>query len=274
MFEILLNFFQKYNIDCVSAVPLEACRIKKPYLLERHGITDGSAVIFAVPYYTRACEDDTRNLSSYAVARDYHLFFQSLFDELIPLLKERLPQNKFAGFADHSPIDEIHAAAIAGLGIIGKNGLLITPRYSSYVFLGALITDCPLPCETHPIEYCEHCGACQAVCPAKDNKACLSSLTQKKGILSNGEQAYLRQCGSVWGCDRCQEVCPHTKKAIRDRSIYSPIPYFTEHTLPHLDTTILHAMSEEEFRARAYAWRGRETIERNLQLMEKGEPIC
>jgi len=274
MFEILLNFFEKYKIDCFSTLSLEACKIQKPYLLERCGITDGSVIIMAIPYYTSACRDPDRNLSAYAVAQDYHLFFKQLFDRLLPTLQTQFPKNKFAGFADHSPIDEIHAAAVSGLGIIGANGLLITPKYSSYVFLGEIITDMSLPSEIHEIRLCENCGACQRACPAGDGLPCLSSLTQKKGALSEREQSYIASYGSVWGCDICQTVCPHTKKALDNGTAFSPIPYFSQQTLPRLSTDILNEMDDKDFSMRAYSWRGRETIKRNLELIEKGELSC
>lgn len=273
MFEILLNILKKYHIDCVSALPLDACRVKKPYLLERCGIAEGSVVMLAVPYYTPACDTSERNLSAYAVARDYHLFFKDLFDELIPPLQEKFPKHKFVGFADHSPIDEIHAAASAGLGVIGKNGLLITPKYSSYVFLGALFTDMVLPSVTHEVQSCEGCGVCLKKCPSRDG-VCLSSLTQKKGDLTKQEESLIRESQCVWGCDVCQEVCPHTERAKKSGSIFSPISFFSEATLPRLSSEALNDMSDEDFRARAYSWRGRETIERNLKLFEKGDSLC
>ncbi|MBQ5892842.1 MAG: epoxyqueuosine reductase, partial [Clostridia bacterium] len=235
----------------------------KPYLLERAGITSGSAVILAVPYFTPACASPERNLSAYAVGRNYHAFFDALFEELLPLLKERYPEHRFAGFADHSPIAEIEAASRAGLGVIGKNGLLLTERYSSYVFLGELLTDAPLPYTLVEPRFCESCGLCQKICPMEKIGTCLSALTQKKGELDEAEIAALRCYGSCWGCDLCQEVCPHTVRAIQSGSIYTPIPYFHENNIPRLNLAILDAMEEDEFQKRAYSWRKRETIRRN-----------
>ncbi|MBQ1261420.1 MAG: epoxyqueuosine reductase [Clostridia bacterium] len=247
----------------------------KPYLLERAGITSGSAVILAVPYFTPACASPERNLSAYAVGYNYHAFFDALFEELLPLLKERYPEHRFAGFADHSPIAEIEAASRAGLGVIGKNGLLLTERYSSYVFLGELLTDAPLPYTLVEPRFCESCGLCQKICPMEKIGTCLSALTQKKGALDEAEIVALRRYGSCWGCDLCQQVCPHTVRAIQSGSIYTPIPYFHENNIPRLNLAILDAMEEDEFQKRAYSWRKRETIRRNLLLLqekdEKGE---
>ena len=275
MFAFLSEILQKNHIDCFAALPLSACRVTKPYLLERAGITSGSAVILAVPYFTPACASPERNLSAYAVGYNYHAFFDALFEELLPLLKERYPKHRFAGFADHSPIAEIEAASRAGLGVIGKNGLLLTERYSSYVFLGELLTDAPLPYILVEPRFCESCGLCQKICPMEKIGTCLSALTQKKGALDEAEIAALRRYGSCWGCDLCQEVCPHTVRAIQSGSIYTPIPYFHENNIPRLNLAILDAMEEDEFQKRAYSWRKRETIRRNLLLLqekdEKGE---
>ena len=278
MFAFLTEFFLKEGLELFSPIPLSACEIRKPYLLEREGIAEGTAVMLAVPYFSRACLAPDRNLSAYAVSRDYHGYFRDLFGRLLPLLRETFPNEKWAGFADHSPIAELQAAARAGLGVIGKNGLLITERYSSYVFLGELVTTAVLPSNVGPVRSCSGCGKCRAACPMDEIGTCLSALTQQKGTLTAEEQAHLLRYGSVWGCDVCQEVCPHTLRAIREETIFSPLPYFQTDLIPRLTVEILDGMDDETFAARAYAWRGRETIRRNLLLAEsgtgKGEDPC
>ena len=270
MFSFLSDFFAKKRIDCYAFVPLNACSIVRPYLLEREGIgTNGTVCMLAVPYYTRSCDSADRNLSAYAVSCDYHLFYKELFSELIPLLKEHFPQYHSQGFADHSPINEIDAAARAGLGVIGKNHLLLTKKYSSYIFLGEIITDAVLPCSDRPIDFCKDCGACASVCPMQQCTTCLSALTQKKGVLTEEEESNILAHGSAWGCDLCQEVCPYTRRAKESGSLYSPIPFFEEDSIPHLTEENLALMPDEEFAKRAYSWRGRETILRNLRIFEK-----
>ena len=276
MFEILLNFLQKKNIDLVGALPLSACRIIRPYLLERAKIQRGTVFMLAIPYYTRACEDEGRNISAYAVSRDYHLFFENLYEELLPYLAEYFPTAHFAAFADHSPISELHAAARAGLGVIGKNGLLLTKKYGSYVFLGEIVTDIEIPCEVQEVKLCEDCGACADACPSivSEKSVCLSALSQKKGELSEDEQRLLFSTNTVWGCDRCQECCPYNQRARKAGTIYSPIPFFNENTLPSPTVEEIENMSDADFAARAYSWRGRDTILRNLRLLEKGDTQC
>ncbi len=272
MFTILSTFLQKNYIKLYSYIPLADCKIKKPYLLERAGISSGTVVMLAVPYYTHICNTRERNLSAYAVSRDYHLFFRRLYDELLSLLQAHFPAAKFAAFADHSPIDEIHAAAASGLGVIGKNGLLLTEDYGSYIFLGEIITDLQISCKVQEVQTCTDCGACIKACPARiKNIDCLSALTQKKGTLTADEEKDILELNSVWGCDVCQAVCPYNKRALQSGSIYSPIPFFEDSAIAVLRTSDLNEMSDEEFSARAYSWRGKETILRNLKLFEKGD---
>ena len=276
MFEILLKILQKKNINLVGALPLSACRIIRPYLLERANIQSGTVFILAVPYFSRACEDETRCISAYAVPRDYHLFFKELYQEVLPCLTKAFPTSHFAAFADHSPISELHAAARAGLGVIGKNGLLLTEQYGSYIFLGEIITDMEIPCEVQEVKFCQECGACSSACPSivSEKSVCLSALSQKKGNLNQEEENILLKTDTVWGCDRCQECCPYNHRAKKNGSIYSPIPFFNQNTLSSPSVKKIENMSDEEFAMRAYSWRGRDTILRNLRLREKGDTLC
>lgn len=278
MFSILSKILQKKFIELFSLIPLKHCRIIKPYLLERTGISNGTAIMIAIPYFTQAAMDSKRNISAYAVSKDYHLYFAELFNEIIPQLKQVYPEYQFYGFADHSPIAEIDAAAASGLGIIGKNGLLITEKYSSYVFIGEIITDMMTPCSVTPIRFCENCNKCKSYCPSQSCGDCLSALTQKKGDLTDTERNHLTYFQSAWGCDICQEVCPHTQKAIENKTIFSPIPFFEQDPIAHVTTQIIDNMTDTEFSKRAYAWRGRETIHRNLEMIDdaqkKGASKC
>ena len=164
----------------------------------------------------------------------------------------------------------MNAAAAAGLGIIGWNHLLISEKYSSFIFLGEIVTDLELPSKLREIGFCENCGICASACPVDLSvEDCLSALTQKKGTLTAAEEEKILRHGLVWGCDRCQTACPHTQRAIEGGTIYSPIDFFSEKCIPTLTADALEGMSDEDFCTRAYSWRGRETILRNLKLFEK-----
>ena len=260
------------GISLVSPLSLSDCTLQKPYLLERAGIQGGTAILFAVPYYTTNCDLEASNISAYAVSRDYHLFFKKLFDDILPILQAEFPENRFAGFTDHSPIAEAQAAVRAGLGFWGCNHLFLTDKHSSFVFLGEIITDAVINAPAKKEAQCPGCGACKAACPVGlEITRCHSALTQKKGELTEDEIAQLRAHGSAWGCDICQLVCPVTKKARASGTLYTTIPFFLESARTPLSKKDVEEMSDEEFSGRAYSWRGKQTILRNLQLLEKGE---
>ena len=270
IFDRISHMLIERGLDCFSPIRLSDCKIIKEYLLEKAGISsnEGTAIMIAVPYMVNDGFDG--NISEYAKARDYHLFFASLFNDILPDLRREFPEYSFIGFADHSPIDEINAAALAGLGIIGTNGLLITEKYSSFVFVGEIITNAIAECEKHKIKLCEDCGLCRSSCPTGcDKLGCLSAVTQKKGELTNEEKELIVSHRSAWGCDICQKVCPHTKKAIACGSVYSPIPFFKKKRIPHITYDMIEKMSEADFKERAYSWRGKAVLLRNLKLLEQ-----
>lgn len=270
----LAELLTERGIDLFGFLPLGACVIQRKYLLERVGIGDGSIAIFAMPYYTSAC-DSPKNLSSYAVSKDYHRYFQALSEELLGLLRAEFPEHRFAAFADHSPINEREAAAMAGIGILGKNGLLITKKYSSFVFLGEIITDAFFEADVQEIKHCHACGACEAACPLARGEisTCLSEITQRKTSLSPCEEEALQKYNTAWGCDLCQEACPYTKRAKKQGTIYTPLAFFEKDTRPMLSREAISQTDDSEFALRAYSWRGREVISRNLALLEKRKDL-
>ena len=268
MTDFIRKLLMDEGIELCAAISLEKCTLTRKYKLDRCGFSDISglnAIMIAAPYLVR---HEKRNISSYAASRDYHGFFKELFGRIIPLLEEKYPDCKFVGFADDSPIDERSAAAMSGLGIVGDNGMLITEKYSSYVFLGEIITDLPIKSVAQEIKRCEGCGQCKLACPMEEIGQGLSALTQKKGALSPEEQKVILSHGCAWGCDICQEICPHTKKAIADGTAYTDVEYFKNENLPLLTLADIDSMSDCEFSTRAYSWRGRETIRRNLEILE------
>ena len=258
-------FFDE-GIEYFSALDYRDCVETGAHIMRRAGLEPRSVLVFLIPYYG----GETVNLSRYAAAKDYHLLIKKLSGRLIERLERIYPDAGFCAFGDHSPIDERGAALAAGLGILGDNGLIINEKYGSYVFIADIVTDiAPEEIGAVPPKRtvkCEGCGACRAACPggilSDSNGVCLSAITQKKGELSDGEKELIRRTGYAWGCDLCQTVCPHNA-APR----LSPIPFFHEDRIERLDSPTLDGMSDEEFTKRAFAWRGRNTVNRNLKLL-------
>ena len=268
LYDLISEQLLSHGVPLFAPLKLSDCLIVKPYLLEKAGIQDGSVVMCAVPYFSKKLLGD-HNISAYCAVKDYHGFFEILKKEIPEALKKEYPDNKFAIFADHSPIDERHAAAIAGLGIIGLNGMLITEKYSSYIFLGELVTDAALPAVKKEIEYCIGCKKCKSACMIDELGSCLSAVTQKKGDLDEKEISFMQRYNTAWGCDVCQKVCPYTEKAIKNGTVFTETEYFLSDIIPDLDTDILNALDADAFAARAFSWRGKSTVERNLKILEK-----
>ncbi len=263
---MLKAFFEKEKIEYFSVCDHSRLSIINQRLAEREMFIPKSVIIYLVPYFT----EQGINISSYAVSRDYHIFIKELNSRLIAFLKEKYPEAHFSGYGDHSPIDERLAAASAGLGIIGKNGLLINERYGSYVFIGEVLTDLPRSVFGMPrdsdILICEDCGLCLDACPTgalNGRGACLSDITQRKGELSLTEAELMKKCNTVWGCDICQRVCPHNASPEK-----TPIPFFYEESIVFLDEITISSMTDEEFERRAYSWRKRKTVERNIEKLK------
>ncbi|MBQ2810471.1 MAG: epoxyqueuosine reductase [Clostridia bacterium] len=273
------EFLRSRGIELFGAIPLSSCKITRGYLLERAGLgMDSTVVMMLLPYRS---EHTPKNLSVYASAPDYHAFVSELREDIKAYLGERFEGEKFELFGDHSPIDEVNGACLAGLGFIGDNGLLINEEYSSFVFLCELITSIrpeALGLEMVrdvSIKRCIGCGACMRACPSRcmdksdprPKSECLSAITQKKGELTPEEIALMLDNGSIWGCDICQSVCPYTKGAK-----LTPIDFFKNNVITALTSELIENMSDEELSRRAFGWRGRKTLLRNIYLYEGKTP--
>ena len=251
----------------VGFIPYKECEIINPALEKRMEFVPKSVIICIVPYYTHFC-DAPRSISAYALSYDYHKNLSEICQKSIEKFKAEYPNAHFAGFVDHSPINEKLAAAKASLGIIGDHSLLITKKFSSFVFLFEIITDLEFDVAVNDIKHCEHCGACKKACPSNidDKKTCLSAITQRKGTLGEDEIEMIRKTGYAWGCDICQLACPHTIKAINNGTIYTDSLWFNSNIIPSPDENTIS--NKSDFSMRAYSWRGKQTILRNISLLK------
>lgn len=250
----LKKIFEAEKIEYFGALPIERCEIIRRYKIDRLPFRPRNAVVFAVPYYTG--DNPARIVSKYAVSRDYHLFFSRLYERLCPELEKMSPGSSFRGFVDDSPIRETDAAALCGVGMKGENHLIITEKYGSYVFLGEILTDADVESSIISPRVCPGCGRCKKACPSPES--CLSAATQKKGELTPGERRMMIKYRTAWGCDICQDVCPYNSDPEK-----TPVEWFYKDRIftPPLGM---------ELKDRAYEWRGRAVIERNLEIIYGG----
>ena len=222
-----------------------------------------SVLLLLIPY--NIGETARRNISKYAVSKDYHLIARELLERIILSLREIYPKEEFIGFADSSPIPEVASALRAGLGARGDNGLLINEIYGSYCFIAEIVSTAILPYNEAEPKECLHCGLCQKNCPGKalaprelDEGRCVSAISQKKGELSKDEIALIKRGGLVWGCDICQDVCP-LNKGVK----LTPIRAFYETALPYITKENV----SDAIKTRAFCWRGIGTIKRNIEIL-------
>lgn len=106
------------------------------------------------------------------------------------------------------------AAVRAGLGSIGKNGLVINRQFGSWVAYQCIVTSAQLAFDSpDTTEPCGDCTKCLDACPTKalrepyrlDPQRCVTSLLTSREI----EREYWEQMPNyIMGCDLCQESCP------------------------------------------------------------------
>lgn len=225
-----------------------------------------SLLVFLFGYYTE--EYTQRNVSRYAIADDYHHVLLPKLRRLAAALEEAFPGEAFQPWIDSSPIHEVRAAYAAGLGCIGMNGQLLSPRYGSYCFIGEIVTTMRLdiPDSAAP-SLCTQCGECVRACPTGALSAegfrvelCRSHITQKKGELTEWEREQVRAGGMAWGCDLCTDACPVNRNAEK-----SKVKEFYKERVPQLTAGRIQELCE----TKAYGWRGKKVLERNLEIITK-----
>jgi epoxyqueuosine reductase len=178
----------------------------------------------------------------YALHADYH-------DTLKPALVAAgrvLEDTAGAGpadyryYADTGPVLERGWAERAGLGFIGKNAMLISPRHGNWLLLSAIVTvldfepDGPLRKESRNRSpekeavglLCGKCTRCLDACPTRafaapgvvDARRCISYQTiENRGIIPRELRAGIGD--HIYGCDVCLEVCPWNRFAQAGRRV-------------------------------------------------------
>ncbi|MBO1305146.1 tRNA epoxyqueuosine(34) reductase QueG [Enterococcus sp. 669A] len=237
-------------------------------------------ISIALAYPTKAKEpvpkDEKRGMFARASwGIDYHDVLRDRLQKLIAFIQteaESLQQQeswRFAPQVDTGELIDVSVAQRAGLGFIGRNGLLITEEFGSFVYLGEIVTNIEFEVD-EPVPFgCGDCMRCIKGCPTKallgdgrmNAQRCLSYQTQTKGMMPDEYRKKIRNV--IYGCDICQLVCPYNQG--KDF-------HFHEEMEPEIDTVYpklkpMLNLSNKEFKNQfghlAGSWRGKKPLQRN-----------
>lgn len=224
----------------------------------RHLLEDGASLVSVIARYESRdpgpTPDGYGRVARYAWGRDYHRIVKRT---LTKFATECVAGSsvRWRVFTDAIPLLERPYAARARLGFIGKHTLLIRPGVGSYFVLGGVLFSAPIVDAPTPTirGSCGSCFSCGAKCPTGaivspyvvSAPRCISYLTiEKKGAFTPEERTAL---GSwIFGCDICQDVCPHNHKA--HKIPQSPLPglHETGRTGPFLSLADIVAIRSDE----------------------------
>jgi epoxyqueuosine reductase len=209
-----------------------------------------SVVVVAMSYRGSEPESDQHTgddrvwISRYAWGRDYHRVLKKRLIRLGRRLEADRPGCAWRAVVDTAPLLEREWAVRAGLGWIGKNTMLLNRRLGSELFLGALLTDVELEPDKETTAHCGRCTACLDACPTDafaapyilDARRCVGYLTIEHRRELPAELAP-GMGDMVAGCDRCNEVCPWTKRAPADlHPAFAPAPHRYRPRLSELES--------------------------------------
>jgi epoxyqueuosine reductase len=181
-----------------------------------------SVISVILNYFPREQQSasDIPIISKYAYGEDYHFVMKRMLKSLLKYISENIEPVNGRAFVDSAPVLERAWAVKAGLGWIGKNGMLISKEHGSFVFLGELMIDLELDYDKPEVkDYCGSCTACIDACPTGavlpgkvvDGSQCISYFTiEKKGEIPAEMKGRFEN--RIFGCDICQDVCPWNKK--------------------------------------------------------------
>ena len=198
---------------------------------------------------------------------DYHYILQDKLERLARGIEELTADFEYKGMVDTGALVDTAVARRAGIGFIGKNGLVISKEFGSYMFLGELITNLELEPD-QPVDYdCGDCNRCVEACPTScllgdstmDARRCLSFQTQNKGMMDLEFRKKIKTV--IYGCDICQICCPYNK-GIDSPPVVDIDPDLAQPELiPFLELS--NGQFKEKFGLIAGSWRGKNILQRN-----------
>ena len=216
------------------------------------------AINYHVPLEPLGEAERTRHgrIARYALGEDYHELMKTRLRALADWIREAFPEAVTRACVDTAPVMEKELAARAGIGWLGKNTCLINPRIGSWLLLGEVLTTIPLPPDEAATDHCGTCTRCIEACPTGaitapyklDARRCISYLTiEHRGTIAPELEPKIGNW--LYGCDVCQDVCPHNGKApaATDPALAPRFPTGT------LDADEVSNWTEEKYRARLRA---------------------
>lgn len=245
-------------------------------------MAEGKTILsIAFPYWHDA--KVTNGFSIYTKRADYHRVVKKYLNEIATYIETL--GGKAITLVDSNHLPERYIAYLAGVGFIGKNQLVITQKYGSYVFLGEIITDLDLEVKesndyrlASTYTNCGTCERCLKSCPTKaisdtlcNPNQCLSYITQKKD-LSDEEIKLLK--GNVFGCDYCQLKCPYNQKAAKQiLKEFETLPYMEDEIEVYANMN--NQFFKEKMSGTSCGWRGKNVIKRNaiIRMAREGKDI-
>ena len=198
---------------------------------------------------------------------DYHYILQDKLERLARGIEELTADFEYKGMVDTGALVDTAVARRAGIGFIGKNGLVISKEFGSYMFLGELITNLELEPD-QPVDYdCGDCNRCIEACPTScllgdstmDARRCLSFQTQDKGMMDLEFRKKIKTV--IYGCDICQICCPYNKDIDSPPVVDIDPDLAQPELLPFLGLS--NGQFKEKFGLIAGSWRGKNILQRN-----------
>ena len=192
-------------------------------------------------------------VARYALGVDYHELIKQRLYDLADWIRATVPGARTRCGVDTAPVIEKELAARAGIGWVGKNTCVIHPGLGSWLLLGEVITTVPLPADPPAVDHCGTCTRCIDACPTAaitapyqlDARRCISYLTiEHRGDVPADLRAGIGDW--LYGCDVCQDVCPHNRDApaASDAAVRPRFPTGT------LDVDEVLGWTQEQYAAR------------------------
>lgn len=257
--------------------------IEERLYLEKTFDRPQSIIAIALAYPTKIHEEVPKDEKRGQFARaswgiDYHDILRDRLNQLITFIQSRASvwqqeeAWRFAPQVDTGELVDVAVAQRAGLGFIGRNGLLITEEYGSFVYLGEIVTNIVFEPDEPGVFGCGDCTRCVTACPTKallgdgrmNAQRCLSYQTQTKGLMPNEYRKKMRNV--IYGCDICQLVCPYNQG--KDFHFHEEMEPKVEEVYPKLKPML--SLSNKEFKQQfghlAGSWRGKKPLQRNALI--------